>query len=683
MFVSKNNYSIYLPLLFCIFLTTSLEASAVQNSKRDSLEVLINSEVSAANKFTKVKATISKLTQEDEKEDVIFYYQEGIKLAEKTKNYADLGDWSAQLYEVYKRESDKEQAALELMLHASKFVSKIEESRIRGNIYLKLAAAYYNQTDFSEAIKAYSRAAKEFSDKDSIFVADAFFFRAQAKDYKGELLGSMNDYQLARTYYENLKDQDYVNYVNNGMAVLFSKYGIYEEAEKIRLKISEHYLSEKNLYDWGVTLYNQSRDYAKQKQNEKSFEILNRVYQKIGKDSTSDPEVRAIVSLSLSNHYSEIQDFENQQKLFDEAVNIIEKELIGNTFIKLPFLKSRILIEESRGNLIKAKSLIQEYRLDAIEAANMDQIIDAHLIESRILRKTGDYKTAFESLEKYKSFNDSLFQANQANSFVYYQTLYETEKKEREILSKTREIEQITASTKTMIITVVIISLLIIAGLVVWFLVKNLKSAKNAKRLQEKFSRDLLLSQENERKRISKDLHDGLGQSLLLIKNKIAMDKDTSATNLLNLAIEELRGISRSLHPFQLEELGLTNAIKNILDQIDEETDIFISSELDPIDDLFSIDQQLHIYRIVQETFNNILKHANASAVRVTIIRDKKMVHLSIEDNGVGFNFSEKYQDFQSLGLKTLKERTATLGGIMKVDSEKGKGTNFSFLFYQ
>ncbi|MCH7405371.1 sensor histidine kinase [Belliella aquatica] len=614
---------------------------------------------------------------------MIFYYQEGIKLAEETENYADLGDWSVLLYEIYRGESNKEQAALDLMLYASKFVSKIEESRIRGNIYLKLAAAYYSQTNFSEAIKAYSQATEEFSDKDSIFVADALFFRAQAKDYKGELLGSMNDYQLARTYYENLKDQDYVNYVNNGMAVLFSKYGIYEEAEKIRLKISENYLSEKNIYDWSITLYNQSRDYAKQKQNEKSFEILNRVYQKIGNDSTSDPEIRAIVNLSLSNHYSEIEDFKNQQKLFDEAVNIIEKELKGNTFIKLPFLKSRILMEESRGNLMQAKSLIREYRLDAIETANMDQIMDAHLMESRILRKTGDYKTAYESLEKYKSFNDSLFQANQANSFVYYQTLYETEKKEREILNKSREIEQITASTRTKIIILVIISFLIIAGLVLWFLLKNLKAAKKAKSLQEKFSRDLLLSQENERKRISKDLHDGLGQSLLLIKNKVAMDKDTAAANLLNLAIEELRGISRSLHPFQLEELGLTNAIKNVLDQIDEETDIFISSELDPVDDLFSIDQQLHIYRLVQETFNNILKHANATAVRVTIIRDKKMVHLSIEDNGVGFNFSEKYQDFQSLGLKTLKERTATLGGIMKVDSEKGKGTNFSFLFYQ
>lgn len=683
MFASKKIQYIFFPLLFCIFSIYSLELAGYQKINKDSLTTFLSSKASSKDKFEKLKTILSGLTKNDPLKEVIFYYQEGIKLAEETENYADLGDWSVLLYEIYRGESNKEQAALDLMLYASKFVSKIEESRIRGNIYLKLAAAYYSQTNFSEAIKAYSQATEEFSDKDSIFIADALFFRAQAKDYKGELLGSMNDYQLARTYYENLKDQDYVNYVNNGMAVLFSKYGIYEEAEKIRLKISENYLSEKNIYDWSITLYNQSRDYAKQKQNEKSFEILNRVYQKIGNDSTSDPEIRAIVNLSLSNHYSEIEDFENQQKLFDEAVNIIEKELKGNTFIKLPFLKSRILMEESRGNLMQAKSLIREYRLDAIEAANMDQIIDAHLMESRILRKTGDYKTAYESLEKYKSFNDSLFQANQANSFVYYQTLYETEKKEREILNKSREIEQITASTRTKIITLVIISFLIIAGLVLWFLLKNLKTAKKAKSLQEKFSRDLLLSQENERKRISKDLHDGLGQSLLLIKNKVAMDKDTAAANLLNLAIEELRGISRSLHPFQLEELGLTNAIKNVLDQIDEETDIFISSELDPVDDLFSIDQQLHIYRIVQETFNNILKHANATAVRVTIIRDKKMVHLSIEDNGVGFNFSEKYQDFQSLGLKTLKERTATLGGIMKVDSEKGKGTNFSFLFYQ
>lgn len=683
MYVSNRIYCIYLPLIFSIFLTNSLESSAAQDSRKDSINSFLTSEGSAENKFKKLKTLIPELTQDDKNEDVIFYYQEGIKLAEKTENYSELGDWSAQLYDILKREPNTETVALELMLYASKYVEKIEESRIRGNVYLKLAAAYYTQTDFSEAIKAYSKAAEEFSEKDSIFVADALFFRAQAKDYKGELIGSMNDYQLARTYYENLKDQDYVNYVNNGMAVLFSKYGIYQEAEKIRKKLAGNYLSEKNIYDWSITLYNQSRDYSKQNEKQKSFETLNEIYQKIGNDSTADPEIRAIICLSLSNHFSEIQDFGNQGKLFNEAKTIIEKELAGNTFIKLPFLKSQVLIEESKGNLMQAKNLIQKYRLEAVEAANMDQIIDAYLIESRISKQRGDYQTAFEFLEKYKSFNDSLFQANQANSFAYYQTLYETEKKEREILNKTREIEQITTSTRTKIITVIIISFLIIAGLVVWFLIKNLKSAQKEKSLQEKFSRDLLLSQENERKRISKDLHDGLGQSLLLIKNKVAMDKDTAATNLLNLAIEELRGISRSLHPFQLEELGLTNAIRSVLDQIDEETDIFISSELDPIDDLFTMDQQLHIYRIVQETFNNILKHAKASAARVSIIRDEKMVHLSIEDNGVGFDFSEKYNDFQSLGLKTLKERTATLGGIMKVDSEKGKGTNFSFLFYQ
>lgn len=201
--------------------------------------------------------------------------------------------------------------------------------------------------------------------------------------------------------------------------------------------------------------------------------------------------------------------------------------------------------------------------------------------------------------------------------------------------------------------------------------------------MQEQFSRDLLVYQEEERRRISKDLHDGLGQSLLLIKNKVAMSADPSATGLLNSAIEELRGISRSLHPFQLEELGLTQAIQNTLDHIDEETEIFISSELDKVDSLFDKNEQLQIYRMVQEVFNNILKHAKASAVRVLLVLDNRMVNLSIEDNGIGFDFSEKFQDFGSLGLKTIKERTASLKGTMKVDSEKGKGTKFSFYFYK
>lgn len=109
--------------------------------------------------------------------------------------------------------------------------------------------------------------------------------------------------------------------------------------------------------------------------------------------------------------------------------------------------------------------------------------------------------------------------------------------------------------------------------------------------------------------------------------------------------------------------------------------DVFISSKLENIDSFFSKEDQVHVYRIVQETLTNILKHAKASAVNVAIKKEDKKTVITIQDNGVGFDFSKKFNDFNSLGLKTLKERTAALKGSMKVESEKGTGTKFSFIF--
>lgn len=146
-------------------------------------------------------------------------------------------------------------------------------------------------------------------------------------------------------------------------------------------------------------------------------------------------------------------------------------------------------------------------------------------------------------------------------------------------------------------------------------------------------------------------------------------------------AIEDVRSISRNLHPFQLQELGITKAIEMTINQIDENTTLFISSEIDNIDHIFDKKQEVNLYRIVQESLTNIVKHAQAEAGKVTLKRSLQGISLVIRDNGIGFDFTEKYQNLRSLGLKTLLERTKFLKGQMKVTSKKNKGTILEFFF--
>lgn len=204
---------------------------------------------------------------------------------------------------------------------------------------------------------------------------------------------------------------------------------------------------------------------------------------------------------------------------------------------------------------------------------------------------------------------------------------------------------------------------------------------KKAK-LQKLFSRELLQEQEKERKRFSKELHDGIGQNLLLIKNSLTLNPKKT-TQLLDKTIEEIRAITRNLHPIQLEKFGLTKAIENLIEDLNELTPVVFSSEIENIDNFFPKEKEIYLYRIVQECFNNIIKHAGATAAKIKIKKEADRVIITIQDNGSGFNFDENNKKQKSFGLKSLQERVEFLKGNIKFDSKKNKGTIITIISYK
>ncbi len=194
------------------------------------------------------------------------------------------------------------------------------------------------------------------------------------------------------------------------------------------------------------------------------------------------------------------------------------------------------------------------------------------------------------------------------------------------------------------------------------------------KQLQEGFSQDLMQSQEEERARISKDLHDSVGQQLTLIKQRLQEKGDTDISELTHKTLEDVRHISRNLYPAILKQLGLSGSIEQLLYDIDEQTDLFVSADIDDIDDLFDEKAALHIYRFIQENVSNVMKHAFAKAISVTIQQEQKTIRITIKDNGKGFDVLEKQKN-NSLGLKTLQERIRILEGTLTIESNAETGT--------
>lgn len=211
------------------------------------------------------------------------------------------------------------------------------------------------------------------------------------------------------------------------------------------------------------------------------------------------------------------------------------------------------------------------------------------------------------------------------------------------------------------------------------------ESVSREKEARIAYTLQLIAAQEAERKRIAAELHDSVGQNLLLIKNLsqqaraggspgAVLEKIATIAHLVSLCIEEVRQISRDLRPYQLDHLGLKRALEAMLEHAAGASSAKFSTRLEPVDDLFSPDAALYLYRIVQESLNNILKHARASRVSVVVERDLREVHLRVEDNGVGFALGNA-GGLKGLGLKNIAERTRMLGGQLQINSAPDQGT--------
>ncbi|MEL6811534.1 MAG: ATP-binding protein [Bacteroidota bacterium] len=215
---------------------------------------------------------------------------------------------------------------------------------------------------------------------------------------------------------------------------------------------------------------------------------------------------------------------------------------------------------------------------------------------------------------------------------------------------------------------------LVLALAIMLFLGYLLKQAQVKRRLQEQFSEDLMISQEEERTRIAKDLHDSVGQQLTLIKRKAQNLEQGEIAKVTYDALEEVRGISRGLYPANLKLLGLSESIEQLIYDLDEQTELFFSSEIEDVDAHFSEAATLNFYRFVQECLTNTLKHSDATSVSVKIKKQKDSIFTEISDNGKGFDATDK-RNQNSLGLKTLAERIRILKGTIHMESKPGEGT--------
>jgi len=219
---------------------------------------------------------------------------------------------------------------------------------------------------------------------------------------------------------------------------------------------------------------------------------------------------------------------------------------------------------------------------------------------------------------------------------------------------------------------------------------KQLELNETRARQQEEIISNTILAQENERKRISRDLHDEVGAMLSVVKlnvNRIEKKSDDSGAK--QLAVEtkqylddvilQVRRISRALLPPSLEKLGLWIAIEELASWINKSEQIKVNCWKSGEPFAIESSRELAFFRIVQELLNNAMKHSSATEIRVSFRFSRNTVSITVSDNGKGFILNEKAT---GLGLKNLENRSALAGANFKLKSWPGKGTR-AILFYR
>jgi len=554
---------------------------------------------------------------------------------------------------------------------------EIRDSFLLGGLYLKKGMAN-SKLDLKRSIMDFSEAMRNFAVKDSIHRADAYLYRGHAYSYLGDFVAAGNDYDKAYNYYKSLEDDDYMLRAQQGKITMFSLHGFYDLARNERDALIGKLIELNRTEFLATEYYNQSLDYQKIGNHQLQLQFLLKAnkYQNDGQKNTMYFNIHS----KLMEYYSA----NNNLRRAKEELDLIEpylSQILGDRFAELSYNGAKSSYLMAIGDLDSSLDFAQ-IKLEIADSLGIeDEIMGSHLMLSEIYRKIGDYEMSLESKDRYSKMRDSLYYRSNTNSLAYYKSRYDIQEKEKEFSKQKSDIRLLEKDSETFKNLMFFVSLAIMLLFGIVLLYRNRQNLNSKKKLQEVFSQKLLVSQEEERRRISKDLHDGIGQQLLLIKNKLILIGDQETKKMVDMTIDEIRNISRDLHPFALQELGITRAIEHTLQRIDENTTLFISSEIDNIDDLFSPEEEVNIYRIVQESLSNIIKHANAEASKVLVKKYTNNITISIKDNGVGFDFPAKYQDKKSLGLKTLLERTKFLKGQMKVISKKENGTLIEFKF--
>lgn len=521
---------------------------------------------------------------------------------------------------------------------------------------------------------------------------DKYNLKKACEYFKNITLLEPNDYNscynIARAYYDlsyiyyimgkqnwsldaNQKSFEYFSKINNpkGLAFVYSNYaniytaiGDKKRAIENADKAIKAYKSIDNMYNVYIGLINKISIYDYMKDSRKTA-LIDSTYQAFI-DSKDDSKILKI-------------------KLFDfKAENLIQENKLSEAKKILDDLKP--IVDE-----IDSDDLTQEYKVTLAQYeiknnpnySNFDDIKKAlpTLINNQQYEKVTmfygllqnnaiqnhDFKNALHYETEKQIIADSIGNIAARGKIAELETIYQTEKKEQQIaLQKTTILNK-----NTTIALLVSLFFGMFLTVVIYVIRQKQKKLKAEKQNVQLYTKQLLEKTEEERKRIASDLHDSVSHELLSLKNSFE-EKNEVTNSKIDSIINDIRIISRNLHPILFDKIGLQASIEQLVERTQSVNDFMVTADVE-YNGLLSTSDELQVYRIVQEALSNIIKYANAVAAKITVQEKNNTLFIEIKDNGKGFNVAEKLNGKQAFGLHNIIERSRAIGGEAKIASDK------------
>ncbi len=546
---------------------------------------------------------------------------------------------------------------------------------------------YSDQNRYTEALHNYNRALTIRQQLNDSIGTGALHSKIGVIHQKRGAYSLAIDHQLeALRIFEALAIVPYVAICQNNVAILHYNMGapqraldMHQEALKTRQTINDEYgvaSSYANIAN--VLLFMKDTAGATQKYEQAiaMFEQLN------------DPEG---LSTNLHNLSSCVVKDNPQKALELLAKALAIREQLGDSKTIASTLSSLGLAHYH----LKNKSKAREYLLSALKLARKADVLaeqlHAYELLARLHRDEGHADSTYYYFAQYYTLKDSAFNEALRQDFAELQTLYENEKKEAQISLLSEQNKVIDLQVKQnhqqiWLMAIGFIAFVLVSG-TSYLGYRSKQRARLAAEIlkeREQGMSAVIAAIENERERIARDLHDGVGQQLSGLKmgwQRLVAEiagtahhhapKAAQLTQVLDETCSEVRSISHRMMPRSLSQYGLIPAIADMLDK--SLTPAGINHEFEYFgleNERFSAEVELSIYRVMQELVNNILKHSGASSVSVQLYKTAGYLIARIEDNGCGLSVEKR--DTGGIGMKNMRSRLSTVGGVIHFESDGG-----------